>query len=211
MPRFGKGRAGHQRAPYSVRKTTILPASLREELVAAGSLKAPKRQRGDDDEAASTSVIGRKQRRKDERSAKKAKPSTSTSLKSKAKPAVKQVNGEQDKKAKQSKAVRFSSDAAPHDQQIGTSSLEKVDKDSAKSNKPTRLQMMLEQQESVGSKSSKNVIALPKGPRSAVEKREDSEIAWYEAKLGIRKQGNGRKELEEDGLDGEYRLLADVL
>ena len=210
MPRFGKGRAGHQRAPYSVRKTTLLPASLREELVAAGSLKAPKRQRGDDDKAASTSVIGRKQRRKDERSAKKAKPSTSSS-KSNAKPAVKQVNSEQVKKAKQSKAVRFSSDAAPHDQQIGTSSLEKVDKDSAKSNKPTRLQMMLEQQESGGSKSSKNVIALPKGPRSAVEKREDSEIAWYEAKLGIRKQGNGRKELEEDGLDGEYRLLADVL
>lgn len=209
MPRFGKGRAGHQRAPYSVRQTTILPASLREELVAAGSLKAPKRQRGDDDEAASTSVIGRKQRRKDERSAKKAKPSTSSS-KSNAKPAVKQVNSEQDKKAKQSKGVRFSSDVAPHDQKVGTSSPKKVDKDSAKSNKPTRLQLMLEQQES-GSKSSKNVIALPKGPRSAVEKREDSEIAWYEAKLGIRKQGNGRKELEEDGLDGKYRLLADVL
>jgi hypothetical protein len=220
MPRRTKG----QQAPYHVRKTTLLPSSLREELVASGKL-AGSGSANSGGVTKSTSVIGRKQRRQQERKQGKGQshqtqtlnqigvarakasqpqlPVTNRKGKQRAQDLGENTATNEPGKSKKRKRVSF---GEPEQQQEDDKNTY-VQKRKISSEQSTPLQRLLEKTQASGSNgagpsSRSKSFTAPSGPRTAGEQQEDEEIAWLEAKLGIRKNPNARKELQEDGLDG---------
>lgn len=217
MPRQSKANhrpaGGTNGVPYLVRKTTLLPNSLREELVAAGKLSAPSISKNGKKDT--TSVLGRKQRRKDERKQLNGKNTSGTAIKEakgKQRAVEDDVQNQQQQQQQQKKQcnvrkntdaqsqasskkreVSFSNkdeyddgDRGSSTPQASTSSLQQR---KVASDKRTPLQKLLDkQQNSTSTGTSSNTtnnapVTLPKGRRTAGEQAEDMEIAWLEAKL----------------------------
>lgn len=210
MPRHSKPKSQGNSTPYAVRRTTLLPSSLREELVSLGRLQGSSRDAAGSD---ATSVVGRKQRRKAERKStsqkpvnSNGKPTPATAVAAKKAASKVDVKGKKravepdavaEKPANSKKRKRSKKDA---DQETAmannTTQSRKVDP-----NTRTPLQKLLEKtQDGAGSSSNgKAKVVKPQGFRNAAEEQEDAEIAWLEYKLGM----TGRKEIQEDGLDGK--------
>ena len=205
--------------PFHVRRTTLLPSSLREELVLAGKLDAPQTS---NKSLKSTSIFGRKQRRKDERKGVNKRASNSSSglhqdTKTRNKGKQRETIPTEQKIAKEPFPADLSQDEAARSKKRkrATTSQPQTDpKEHSQSmqrrkiaaDQTTPLQRLLDKTSS-GSSSSNKSIAIPKFGRTDAEVDEDAEIAWLEAKLGRGRNESARKEIQEDGLDGESPRL----
>lgn len=111
---------------------------------------------------------------------------------------------------KDSKKRKRQSDASGHDETDEPSSTLPRQKLKISADQRTPLQKLLDKAGGDGAEgSSSRRVAKPTGHRSAVEEDEDAEIAWLEAKLGVGRSAKAKKELQEDGLDGESPVAWD--
>lgn len=203
---------GKGQAPFAVRRTTLLPPSLRDELVSLGRLQENSRDAATAGGSGSTSIVGRKQRRKAARQQPqssvgarsawhKQKPAPSVDVKGKQRATVepeRQVEAPKGSSKKRKRATKDDDDEDVPARSSSTTQQKKVVRDAR-----TPLQKLLEKNEAGSSKSRRGngrpSTVQPAGFRSAAEEHEDAEIAWLEYKLGM----TGRKEIQEDGLDGQ--------
>lgn len=175
---------------HAPRRTTALPASLREELVGLGHLPKPGKGK-----------LGRKERRKSARndgSAARAEHFANKKRKAQELEGQEQEQDDEREGGEGAGAPSSSKNAKKSKvEQKGTMQLVKM----------TPLERLLAKQE--GTLPSE----VQARKKNKVETVEDKEIAWLEAKLGVRggpptaaaakDKGKWKDEFQEDGLDGE--------
>lgn len=195
---------GFKKTPAYARKTTTLPAKLRDELISTGKL---------DENFGKNKASTRKAKRKEERESKKRGRSGGSGSAHKVDAGKRQLDsqkgGEKKRKhdsdgvdgsMKQIKGGRENAEGTDTDQ---------TDEPARKKVKQTPLEKLLNKTQSSAPRKTvrqNGTVSLPTDP---VEQREDAEIAWLEAQLGIKNRSGQtgrdqwRSEFEQDGLGGE--------
>lgn len=185
-PMSFRGQAGSFKKRGGVPPRTItLPASLRAELVESGALPPLSNKK---------SKLGRKDKRKAARNdGKQARAEHFANKKRKAEEVAAAV--EEEEEEEEEVAVK---NVEPEKKKQKTTSLV------APVVKTTALERLLAKQQR-----REDGVVDPKRKKNLVESTEDQEIAWLEAKLGIRggppvasEKGKWKEEFFEDGLDG---------
>jgi hypothetical protein len=188
-------RGGFKKRGSVAPRTITLPASLRAELVESGALPPLSNNK--------KSKLGRKDKRKAVRNdGKQARAEHFANKKRKAHEVAAQEE-EEEAEEETAKKVEPEKKKQKSTQASSISAITPVVK-------TTPLERLLAKQErkEVG-------VVDPKRKKNLVESTEDQEIAWLEAKLGIRggppvasEKGKWKEEFLDDGLDGKSPLLA---
>jgi len=174
------------------RRTLELPAKLREELQALGQLPKPGKGK-----------LGRKDRRKQQRNDSKANRAAHFAGKRKA-----DDDSPEPAPAPSGKPAKVKPEAGAKRRKVAVAEVDEAHEEpvaapAGKKAKQTALERMLAKQERGG--------VDPERKKSKVEGHEDDEIAWLEAKLGVRpggpatkaEKGKWKDEFLDDGLDGK--------